>query len=758
MGDKIQTEIRRIDLNDASFKDSSAYIEPTYVNFLFGNNGTGKSTITKTIQNGVGITYAPGKSADNYLTLIFNQEFIDANFQSYHKMPGVFTINEKNVEIQNQIESKLADQISIIEARKNAIATKKKKESDKETLIKAFHKDCWDKSATLRKVFDKTQDRKRKSKQFTDTVIAACPSDYDLDELRRLYDSAYSKTATSYDTFNVISDVKALDVLEGYEILGMAIVNTSMTPFAEFIKKVNATKWVHQGHEQFSHIAGSQCPYCQQSLPANFDQILSDSFDTHYQENVQKLKIFLEAYKAKANEIFIALQKTPVVLYPKVDIQPYNDKLATIKTAIQLNISKISEKIDTPSTPITLENIEPLFQDLTAIATGFNKLISENNAIVAAGPKKRKECTDHVFSLLAFQLKEVIDTYKRSSSELDIEISAQQTAIKTYEDMLLVIKNELKTLSSQTVETESAKEKMNALLLNSGIQGFQLEPHEITPHVYKVVRPNGEIANNLSEGEKNFIAFLYFYYLVQGSHSSDGETREKIVAIDDPVSSMDNNSLFIISTLIRNMIEICRNNADNREALATGNYIKQIFILTHNAFFHRQITYSYLSRYEYVSFYLIRKRNNQSSIKLFEDYNPKCPTQKMNINPVKNSYAALWEEYIALKTPVPLMNVIRQILEYYFLQMCGYEGLNLRKIILVDNKDMFVAENGKEDLEKYHLASAMLSYLDTNTNSISDGLNYIDDCLDISQCKATFEMIFELMSQGQHYKMMMGIN
>lgn len=46
------------------------------------------------------------------------------------------------------------------------------------------------------------------------------------------------------------------------------------------------------------------------------------------------------------------------------------------------------------------------------------------------------------------------------------------------------------------------------------MQGFQLVPHEAKSHVYKVCREDSSVAENLSEGEKNFIAFLYFYYLV----------------------------------------------------------------------------------------------------------------------------------------------------------------------------------------------------------------------------------------------------
>ena len=134
------------------------------------------------------------------------------------------------------------------------------------------------------------------------------------------------------------------------------------------------------------------------------------------------------------------------------------------------------------------------------------------------------------------------------------------------------------------------------------------------------------------------------------------------------------------------MIEICRNNADNRNRIVDGNFIKQIFILTHNAYFHREITYSYISKYEYVSYYLVRKLDSKSTIKLCDDVNPNIPTERMNVNPVKNSYAALWDEYKEVQSAVPLMNVIRRILEYYFLQLCGYEGASLRQTILIKGK------------------------------------------------------------------------
>ena len=67
--------------------------------------------------------------------------------------------------------------------------------------------------------------------------------------------------------------------------------------------------------------------------------------------------------------------------------------------------------------------------------------------------------------------------------------------------------------------------------------------------MYEVIREDGSVAENLSEGERNFIAFLYFYHQVRGSMTGE-ELKEKIVVIDDPVSSMDSTALFLVSALL----------------------------------------------------------------------------------------------------------------------------------------------------------------------------------------------------------------
>lgn len=297
---------------------------------------------------------------------------------------------------------------------------------------------------------------------------------------------------------------------------------------------------------------------------------------------------------------------------------------------------------------------------------------------------------------------------------------------------------------------------INKILRDSGFQGFSIRAKVGVENVYEVIREDGSVAENLSEGERNFIAFLYFYHQVRGSMSSE-ELKEKIVVIDDPVSSMDSTALFLVSAIVREMINVCRNNTEYLNPKVPGDYIKQLFVLTHNVYFHREVTYQQVSYYNCTSFYMIRKNDNISTIKLCKRQSKEIPTEDENYNPVQNSYAALWDELRDIQSTIPALNVMRRILEYYFLQLCGYEGSDLREIVLDEHRSKFIkqAEGEKPDMTDYQLASSLLAYIN-NPNGISDGLNYVEDCEDVEAYKRVFKMIFDALDQSQHYKMMTG--
>ncbi len=80
----------------------------TFINFFYGNNGAGKSSIAHAIDGDDGIEWADGKTRDDYDVLVYNQNFINDNFENYGDLAGVLIFGEEDIEAKKIAE--LTDQ------------------------------------------------------------------------------------------------------------------------------------------------------------------------------------------------------------------------------------------------------------------------------------------------------------------------------------------------------------------------------------------------------------------------------------------------------------------------------------------------------------------------------------------------------------------------------------------------------------------------------------------------------------------------
>ena len=256
-----------------------------------------------------------------------------------------------------------------------------------------------------------------------------------------------------------------------------------------------------------------------------------------------------------------------------------------------------------------------------------------------------------------------------------------------------------------------------------GLKTFKLATASEKGH-YKIIRENGEEAKDtLSEGEKTFITFLYFFQLLKGSNRKEDIETEKIVVIDDPISSLDSNVLFMVSSLVRQiMFDMKKNKSE----------IKQLFVLTHNIYFHKEVSFTKGKKsYGDSGYWIVRKKDNISSITQYKE------------NPIKTSYELLWNE---LKTRNSLsltsvQNIMRRILENYFK--------------LLGNIDLDSLEDSFE-LEDKLLCRSLISWINDGSHSINEDL-YIESYDDVvSRYFLIFKEIFRSQGHIEHYYMMMG--
>lgn len=281
---------------------------------------------------------------------------------------------------------------------------------------------------------------------------------------------------------------------------------------------------------------------------------------------------------------------------------------------------------------------------------------------------------------------------------------------------------QIKEKEGQVTSVIHTVDEINKILELYGFINFSIKEASKKGY-YKIVRQDGsDVKDTLSEGEYTFITFLYFYQLIKGSTQNSGQTRDKIVVIDDPISSLDSNVLFIVSTLVKNVIQDCFDGKDG---------IKQVIILTHNIYFYKEITFrgNSNSKSDKETFWVVRKNDNISRIESHEE------------NPIKTTYELLWKDLHDSRRDgrATVFNTMRRILEYYF-NITG--GLNYEKFI-----------NEFEGEEKL-LCKSLISFINDGSHYISDDLAVCFDEDMKDKYLLIFRLIFEKTGHSAHYNMM----
>lgn len=761
MSEKNKIKLTDIALNEATFKNSKEILKPTNINMLFGRNGTGKSTIAKVIKDDfLRMQYIKWNKPDdesNTLIHVYDEDYIRDTFAKAEEMDGVFTISDTDVKVKLEIDenNKLREQ-----AEAKAEQHRQKRDRHILDLVEERNKainSCWDVFKASNNDYKIQSGFNRKVKEeFFQQLLNVTPSPHDKAELRQLYDVAFSGNAKTYTRLKSIDFVFSEDT----SVLSEPIIPKTTSQYAAFMNKINASGWVKEGLDKYVPGSEGLCPFCHQSLEGIL-QSIEESFDSSYEDMIKIVDRLYESYDRYKTDVSTLIQSNEADWFPQNDKGKHDALAKAILKTLDKNIAQIEKKKEKPAGTIAIDDISPAIDSYNAFIHEANIKIEGNNTLVSdtsrasAFSKAFRENTALLCSsfISGFKVKE--------KTLLDLR-KAEETEFNAQNEIINNCNHRLNELDQHTTSTRPVIKAINNLLSDTGFQGFSIEPNDAIKNTYRIVYGDGTIAKKLSEGEKNFICFLYFYFTVMESPDSSRQTKEKdrVVVIDDPVSSMDGESVFVISALVRDMIENCRNAFVIEKDEDIGHQIKQIFILTHNAFFFNEIAPLYVDENDIAAFFEIKKKNNVSHIKrcVRQTYpSDDLRTEEVNSLPQQSSYASLWKEYKTVEDPLLLVGIMRRILEIYFLHDLGITPRELYQIILKDNREVFVvkSEDGSEDSNPFRLVSALLRYISygytTSSNELFISLS--DD--NTAAYKDVFKKLFSCMKQDQHYEMMM---
>ncbi len=705
------------------------------VNFFFGSNGTGKTSVSRVIADetkfpSCSLTWKAGSKLQ---TLVYNIDFVEHNFNQSTELKGVFTLGEKQLDTL----AKIAATKSELDALTNKITTltlglqgadgSGGKKGDLATLEAGLKEKCWVQKqkydAKLQGGFEgyRNSSVKFKSKVLQE-LTANKASLLTLAELEKKAESVFGPTPTAEASVPSVDAVKLL-AHELDPILKKRIIGKEDVDIAAMIKKLGNSDWVRAGRA-FYDVNEGTCPFCQQSTSEAFAQSLNEYFDETFVADSQAIENLVTNYATEA--VRIQQQLASIIASPSkfLDVEKLKAEKELLDARISLNNQRLVGKKKEASQVVELESLSKLNAAIKTLIDAANAQVTAHNKMVANLATERKTLTAQVWKFILDELNADLSVFKTEKGGLEIAISAMSAQIMNATKDKVEKAAEIRELEKQTTSIQPTIDGINSLLFSFGFQGFKLAK-AASGSSYKLIRSDGSDAKaTLSEGEKTFVTFLYFYHLLKGSESDSGMTTDRIVVFDDPVSSLDSDILFIVSSLIKGLFD---------EVRAGTGHIKQLFLFTHNVYFHKEVTY--IPRQKGVSpnertYWIVRKPSLVSKI------------DKHITNPIKTSYELLWAE---VRKPehsnLTIQNTLRRILENYFKILGG-----------IDFDDLCAMFDGKEKL----ICRSLCSWVHDGSHYAHDDLYVsIDDSM-VDSYLEVFRAIFNKSNHSAHYKMMMG--
>lgn len=738
--------ITKIELkNVVPFSDGLIIDNLHKINYIYGANASGKTTLSHFLERiddekytDCSIEWENGIKVE---TIVYNRYFRENNFGK-SSIPGVFTLGQATKEEKENIEKKNEE---LEEIKKEGIQKKKTKESlqnEKNNVISVFRESVW---KTIYKkyedVFSTAFDGYKGSKEsFRKKLCEEQCSNKSvlksIEDLKTKAEIVFKKSPITYDKIQFI-EYGSIVSIENDSIWNKKIIGKADVEISKLINRLNISDWVHEG---IRHIQkGSKiCPFCQkETIDDDFRTQIENFFDDSFVADTATVKSLSDSYFQNTNTIISLLEtiETKEKQKPetKLNLELFSAYINTLKTQLNSNNELISNKIKEPSRSIELKPSNEHFIKITDLINQANQEIEKHNNLVSNIGKEKEQLKEEIWKYLVEENHDVIQAFIKKDSGLQKGIDNLEKQRLELLKKYNVLNAEIKDLNKKVTSVQPTVDEINKLLDTYGFTNFKIVPTKTDANQYQIQRENGDNAQaTLSEGEATFITLLYFLQLIKGGTTPEKVNEKRVVVIDDPISSLDSNVLFVVSSLIKEIIKDIRKGDSN---------IQQIIVMTHNVYFQKELSNMYLLKEcdhgmeLNPHYWILRKKNDTSNVVYYEQDNP-----------IKSSYELLWRELRESRennnsSCLTIQNVMRRILETYFKTLGGYKDDDIL--------------NKFDNLQEKEICRSLVYWINDGSHCIPDDLYIEQDNEMIAKYMDVFRLIFDRLGHLNHYNMMM---
>ncbi len=578
-------------------------------NLIYGWNGSGKTTLSKlfsSLETGShskhpnleyevdcgGKKWKQGQAFDEKVR-VFNRDYVLENVE---KLDGsgpnpIFILGDENKKLVKEIE----------DAEKEVV--------ERETRITALKSDKTKEETIRGDIFTKT------AKTISENVSGEATRNYRKpnaeSDFAKITQKIILDTGAVAKSKAVLSQQEkpALDLLEVPndlqesldQIVEASTILLAKEVVTEAISRLtdykDISEWVEAGiglHEQHS---SKICEFCSQPLPEERIKALG----AHFNEADKQLKEDVEEQLELLRELFRTVKSLQVRessnLYTDLEDEYKNitKSLVKMQTELDTNLTelgkKIAEKKSKTTEKMSLDEKVNVSGYISAIAE-VNKVIEKHNLKTSNFEKEKDKAREalkvHYLSDIVEEIGKIDNSIKSKTSEI-IKLTDGETGNSL---SLIDVRQQIKDNRAKVSSSHKACKQINDRL--KMFLGRDEIVFEVSGDGY-VIKRHDEVAQDLSEGERTAIAFVYFTVQL---HDQNFDLKNGIVVIDDPISSLDSNSLFQAFAFLKDSVKDA----------------KQVFIFTHNFEFMRQVKNWFFhikraSGVEQRSFYMVSNKD-----------------------------------------------------------------------------------------------------------------------------------------------------
>ncbi|MBV6816139.1 AAA family ATPase [Xanthomonas campestris pv. passiflorae] len=702
--------------------------------YVYGLNGAGKSAIGEVVdglaRNEPSFTHCRIETTDNarYRYVVYNHHYVERLIG--HPIQGIFTVGEvdtvrqqriKDIERRNgELDGLIAGATASVSTAESNIV--KEFVRAKDDIWKAHD---WGKKTALATLLEGYG--RNKEKFFTDLRTHVLPEGEQLDTIERLEMRWADVSGSESERGSVSLDTTALSRIESDPIWGEVVEVSTTSRLAPLVAELGNADWVARG-QAYTH--SDQCPFCQQGLPHDFRDELARLLEGERKAKVDRIALLVQNYAAQLD----ALEQRAQAIVAKPDAKEAGVELAWSQTraAFHDTLTALRQKEAQPgvavsTTPVNVDSLVEALAKLNALIADFNARIRD-----------RRGERDRIKAML-FQVMhaERADAYAHHGAllgplqEAETQAKADLQAKRQERDEL---NNELRDLRRLQKGIDASIDAINDRLRSLGITAFSIDRKAGEDRVYCLARPGvaSSETKSLSEGEKTLIAFLYFMESLKGSHDEHEtvDPRRTIAVIDDPISSLSQNYVYDIATMIHR--ELAK--PDGRPQL-----VKQVIVLTHNLFFFHELIRQHKTS--------LPKAHNQCGL-LRVVKNTHSEVETLDPTKLLNDYDVWWQilrDAKDGKIPTQIVpNAMRNILEQFFTFTTG-------------SSDFPVAVQKLTDADTSSKYAALDRFVDRGSHRDAINGPPIDWTeYDVPYLLGKFRAMFNAIGQEPHYLMKMG--